>query len=85
MRGGPRTRRFALYKALLECGLFLYLVPFIGTVCFWFATAPGAIFWVKAAKCAMELPSVIFQFTWAAACVKYWHMLDEDGAFSLRG
>ena len=32
----------------------------------------------------MELPSMVFQFTWAAACVKYWHMLEEDGALSLR-
>ena len=67
----------------MECGLFLYMAPFILSVCFWFATAPGVNIWFKAAKVIMQLPSAIFQFTWAAACVKYWHMLDEDGT-SLR-
>lgn len=79
LRGGPRTRRFALYKAGIEAGLFLYMAPFILTVCYWFLTTPGVNIWLRLVKCVMELPSVIFQFTWAAACVKYWHMLDEDG------
>jgi hypothetical protein len=82
LRGGPRTRRFAAYKALLESGLFVYMAPFILTVCYWFLATHGVSIWLKLAKCVMELPSVIFQFTWAAACVKYWHMLDEDGVLS---
>lgn len=79
LRGGPRTRRFALYKALMECGLFAYMTPFIFTVCYWFLTTPNVSIWIRATKCVMELPSIIFQFTWAAACLKYWHMLVEDG------
>lgn len=79
LRGGPRTRRFALYKATLECALFLYMVPFVGLVCYWFITAEGFNPFVKATKCVLELPSLFFQFMWAAACTKYWHMLYHDG------
>jgi hypothetical protein len=84
LRGGPRTRRFALYKAVMEVSLFVYMAPFIMTVCYWFLTTPRVSIWLRLTKCVMELPSVVFQFTWAAACVKYWHMLDEDGTFCLQ-
>jgi hypothetical protein len=80
LRGGPRTRRFAFYKALIEGGLFLYMVPFVVTVCIWFVTAEGFNPFVKAAKCFLELPSLFFQCMWALACTKYWQMLCDDGA-----